>query len=206
VISALLLAFFAVTGPRDFAVHWFERGSADAERILHGEPWRALTALALHADLGHVLGNAIAGTIFIGAACGALGVGLAAALVLAAGGLGNLANALFHGSHHSSVGASTAIFGAVGILAALGIARRRRHGIGGRRALAPIAAGLGLLAMLGTSGRADLWGHLFGLIAGAVLGLAGARAFARPPGLAVQWLLGGASVAVFLACWSAALR
>jgi membrane associated rhomboid family serine protease len=104
------------------------------------------------------------------------------------------------------VGASTAIFGAVGILAALGIARRRRHGIGGRRALAPIAAGLGLLAMLGTSGRADLWGHLFGLIAGAVLGLAGARAFARPPGLAVQWLLGGASVAVFLACWSAALR
>jgi membrane associated rhomboid family serine protease len=205
-ISALLLAFFAVTGPRDTAVHWFERGSADAELILHGEPWRALTALALHADLGHVLGNAIAGTIFIGAVCGALGAGLGGALVLAAGGLGNLANALFHGSHHSSVGASTAIFGAVGILAALGVARRRRRGIGGRRALAPIAAGLGLLAMLGTSGRADLWGHLFGLIAGAVLGLTGATAFARPPGLVVQWLLGGASAAVFLACWSAALR
>lgn len=205
-ISALLLAFFAVTGPRDFGVHWFERGSADAERILHGEPWRALTALSLHADLGHVLGNAIAGTIFIGAACGALGVGLGGALVLAAGGLGNLANALFHGSQHTSVGASTAIFGAVGILAALGVARHRRRGISGRRALAPIAAGLGLLAMLGTGGRADLWGHLFGLVAGAALGLTGARAFTRPPGLVAQWLLGGASVAIFLACWSAALR
>jgi len=206
VISVLLLAFFAVTGPRDFAVHWFERGSAAAERILHGEPWRVVTALSLHADLGHVLGNAIAGTLFIGAVCGALGVGLGGALVLASGGLGNLANALFHGSHHTSVGASTAIFGALGILTTLGVARRRRRGIGGRRALAPIAAGLGLLAMLGTSGRADLWGHLFGLVAGAVLGLTGARAFTRPPGLVAQWLLGGASVAIFLACWSAALR
>jgi membrane associated rhomboid family serine protease len=205
-ISALLLAFFAVTGPRDFAVHWFERGSADAERILHGEPWRVVTALSLHADLGHVLGNAIAGTLFIGAVCGALGVGLGGALVLASGGLGNLANAVFHGSHHISVGASTAIFGALGILTTLGVARRRRRGIGGRRALAPIAAGLGLLAMLGTSGRADLWGHLFGLVAGAVLGLTCARAFKRPPDLVAQWLLGGASAAIFLTCWSAALR
>jgi rhomboid protease GluP len=204
--AALLLACFAVTGPRDYAVRWFERGSADAELILHGEPWRALTALALHADLAHLVGNAIAGTIFVGAVCGALGIGLGGALVLASGGLGNLVNALAHGSQYSSVGASTAIFGAVGILAAQGVARLRRRGIGGRRALAPVAAGLGLLAMLGTGGRADLWGHLFGLLAGAVLGLAGTRVFPRPPGLAAQWLLGGAAAAIFLACWYAALR
>jgi len=174
--------------------------------MLHGEPWRALTALALHADLAHVVGNAIAGTIFVGAVCGVLGVGLGGALVLASGGLGNLANALAHGSEYRSVGASTAIFGAVGILAAQGFARRRRRGIGGRRALAPIAAGLGLLAMLGTSARADLWGHLFGLVAGGILGLAVTRVFPRPPGPAAQWLLGGAASAIFLACWSAALR
>jgi rhomboid protease GluP len=206
VISALLLAFFAVTGPRDLGVLWFERGSADADRILHGEPWRVVTALSLHADLAHVLGNALAGTLFIGAVCGALGVGLGGALVLASGGLGNLANALFHGSHHTSVGASTAIFGALGILTTLGVTRRRRRGIGGRRALAPIAAGLALLAMLGTSGRADLWGHLFGLVAGAVLALTCARAFKGSPNLVAQWLLGGASVAIFLGCWCAALR
>jgi len=206
VASALLLVFFAVTGPRDFSVHWFERGSADAERILDGEMWRVATALTLHADLGHVVGNAIAGAIFISAVCGALGIGLGMALVLASGALGNFANALFHGSQHTSVGASTAIFGAVGILAALGVARHRRRGISGRRALAPIAAGLGLLAMLGTSPRSDLWGHFFGLVAGVLLCLSGTRTFPRPPGTAAQWLLGGAAVATLLMCWSAALR
>jgi membrane associated rhomboid family serine protease len=204
-ISALLLAFFAVTGPRRPGVHWFERGSADAERILDGEVWRAATALTLHADLGHVVGNAIAGVIFVGAVCGALGVGLGGALVLASGALGNFANALFHGSRHASVGASTAIFGAVGILAAVGFAQHRRRGIRGRRALAPVAAGLGLLAMLGTSPRTDLWAHFFGLAAGTALGLSWARVFHRPPGPVAQWLLGGASVATLLFCWSTAL-
>ena len=35
-VSAALLAFFLLTGPRNAAVIWFERGSADAERILLG--------------------------------------------------------------------------------------------------------------------------------------------------------------------------
>ena len=206
VISGMLLAFFSITGPRNFAVDWFARGSADAERILHGETWRAATALTLHADLGHVVGNAIAGTIFIGAVCGALGIGLGAALVLVSGALGNFANALFHGSHHTSVGASTAIFGAVGILAAWSVAHRRRRGTRGRRALAPIAAGLGLLAMLGASPRADLWGHFFGLAAGVLVCLAVAWSARRPPGPGAQWLLGAATAATLLLCWSAALR
>jgi membrane associated rhomboid family serine protease len=205
VISTLLLAFYAVTGPRDFAVNWFERGSADAERILHGEAWRTATALTLHADLGHVVGNAIAGTIFISAVCGSLGVGFGGALVLASGAAGNFANAVFHGAQHTSVGASTAIFGAVGILGSLGVAHHRRRGVRGRRALAPIAAGLGLLAMLGTSPRADLWAHFFGLVAGALLGLACCRTVARPPGPVVQWLLGGAAAAALVGCWFAAL-
>ena len=204
-ISVLLLVLFAVTGPRDPGVLWFQTGSADAERILHGEVWRAATALTLHADLGHVLGNAVAGFFFIGAMCGALGAGLGGALVFASGVLGNLANALFHGSHHASVGASTAIFGAVGLLAVLQFAQRRRLGLRGRRALAPIAAGLGLLAMLGTGPRSDLSGHFFGLAAGVVIGWACRRALTAAPGPAAQWLFGTAAAAALLACWSTAL-
>jgi rhomboid protease GluP len=206
VIFAALQLFFIVTGPRDFEVAWFVHGSADAARILAGETWRAATALTLHADMAHIAGNTLAGIIFVSAVCGALGFGAGSALVFASGVLGNLANARFHVEHHSSVGSSTAIFGAVGILAALAVARHRRLGLRGRRALAPLAAGLGLLAMLGTSARSDLSAHLFGLLAGAILGLLWTRAFsARRPGSAAQWLLAATAAAGVFAGWARAL-
>jgi membrane associated rhomboid family serine protease len=204
-IFAGLLLFFAVTGPRDPEVGWFAHGSADAERILAGETWRAATALTLHADLPHVAGNALAGLIFVSAVCGALGFGAGSALVFATGFLGNLANARFQVDQYSSVGASTAIFGAVGILAALAVARHRHRGARGHRALVPLAAGLGLLAMLGTSERSDLSGHLFGLLAGTVLGLLWSRSVAERPGIAAQWGLASATAVALLACWARAL-
>lgn len=204
--STLFVVFFAVTGPRDPDIVWFARGAADATQILAGETWRIVTALTLHADLGHLLGNALAGTLFIGAVCGALGAGFGGALVLAAGAVGNLLNALFHQDQHSSVGASTAIFGAVGILATLGVSRYRARGARGRRVLVPVAAALALVAMLGSGPRADLSAHLFGLLAGAALGLGCARPVARPPGTVWQGtLLAAATIAVW-ACWSRALR
>jgi membrane associated rhomboid family serine protease len=206
VISCALLVFFSVTGPRDPRVPWFARGSADAERILDGEVWRTVTALTLHADMGHALGNALAGTLFVGAVCSSLGVGAGGALVLVAGAAGNAANALLRGPNHRSVGASTAIFGAVGILGALGVRRHRLRGVRGRRALAPAAAGLALLAMLGTGDRADLSAHLLGLLAGALLGAGVAPAPEARAGRTGQALLAAAAIAALLGCWSAALR
>ena len=205
-VAAALLVFFFVTGPRNPAVIWFERGSADAERILLGELWRTLTALTLHADLGHALANALFGALFLGAACGALGAGVGCALVLLAGAGGNLANALFQGSPHVSVGASTAVFGAVGLLSGLGVARRRRRRSPGRPSWVPIGAGLAILAMLGTTGaRVDLWAHLFGLLVGGALGIPVGFALPRPPGPRVQWILGSAAFAAVLYCWGLAL-
>jgi membrane associated rhomboid family serine protease len=204
-LSLAWIAFFRITGPRDPTVEWFAHGSADAARIVAGELWRASTALTLHADLGHALGNALAGTLFIGSVFGALGIGLGFAIVVCAGVLGNLANAVFHAAQHSSVGASTAIFGAVGILAALGVGRHRRLGLAGRRALAPIAAGLALLAMLGTSERADLSGHIFGLIAGILLGIPCAQIPLTKPGPIAQCLFALGTLAWLWSSWSAAL-
>ena len=174
---------------------WFERGSADAERILLGELWRTVTALTLHADIAHVLANALFGALFLSAVCGALGPGVGCALVLLSGAGGNLANALFQSSHHVSVGASTAVFGAVGLLSGLAVARRRRQRSLRRHAWVPIGAGLAILAMLGTTGtRVDLWAHLFGLLVGGALGIPVGFALPRPPGPLVQWILGGAAL------------
>lgn len=206
-VFGILLGFFYVTGPRDAAVRWFERGSADAEAILLGEAWRAVTSLTLHADLGHVMANSIVGVLFLTAVCRELGPGLGCALVLLAGAGGNLANALLHGSLHDSVGASTAVFGAVGLLGGLGVGRRRRKGARGRRAWVSVAAALGLLAMLGTAGeRVDLWAHLFGLAVGGLLGVPLGFAAQRRPASRLQWLLGGAALATLLVCWDLALR
>jgi membrane associated rhomboid family serine protease len=206
-VSVALVDMFFVTDVWHQSIHWFERGGADAGRILNGEPWRAVTALTLHADFTHALGNAIAGAIFLTAVCRALGPGLGCALVLLSGVAGNMVNAFVHVAFHVSVGASTAVFGALGILGGLGVVRRHRLGLRGRRAWLPIAAGLGLLAFLGTAGeRVDLWAHLFGFIAGSVLGAMAGLVVARRPGARVQWLWGLGALAIVVCSWMLALQ
>lgn len=199
------VVFFAVTGPRDFDRVWFEQGSADAERIVAGELWRTVTAMTLHADWPHVLGNAVAGSLFFAALFQPLGPGVGGAAVLAAGALGNVANAWLRGSAHVSVGASTAVFAALGLLSALAMWGRLRGGLRGRHAYAPLAAGLALLAMLGVGARSDLGAHLFGFVAGAALGLPAGALARRPPGRPVQLVAGGAALALLGGAWLRAL-
>lgn len=201
-LSLALLAFFAWTGPDAGGRDWAERGEARAARIVAGEWWRAVTALTLHADRAHVLGNVLAGTLFVGTLCRRFGTGVSLALLLAAGTLGNLANAFYHRAGHSSLGASTAVFAAVGALAADAALRRRAPE---RVWLTPLGAGLALLAMLGTGQRADVWAHAFGLAAGLALGLPLARRLAAPPGAAWQALCGAAALALLCGAWALAL-
>jgi membrane associated rhomboid family serine protease len=195
-----IVAVHAVSGGWSDSPALFERASADAAAIADGEWWRCVTALWLHADWRHVLGNALIGSYLVAAVCGVWGAGFGLALVLASGTLGNAINAAAHLSGHHSVGASTAVFGCIGLLA--GLAARRQQGI--RRSWLPLAAGLGLLGMLGTSGaRVDLWAHLFGLLAGCAIG----ALFGRPlrPARVAQALAGIAAGVFTWACWSEVL-
>jgi membrane associated rhomboid family serine protease len=200
-VALLLIGFFAFTGPRAGRSAWFERGSADAERMLAGEWWRAVTALTLHADAPHVLGNAVAGALLVNAVCRPLGPGVGLTLLLLAGAGGNALTAVLHRGGHVSVGASTAIFGAIGILAVLRIVAPGRVGVSARKPWVVLAAGLALLALLGTGPDADLFAHLFGFLAGGALGLVSAFAIRRIPRARVQWLLAAAAGAVVLAAW-----
>jgi len=152
-------------------VNWTELGNAHAGKILTGDWWRTLTALTLHADWLHLFGNLVLGGLFIQRLCQYLGAGLGWTLVLASGALGNLCNALLQSADHRALGASTAVFGAVGILAAIGVLRKRQS-LGPRWTL-PVAAALALLAFLGSAGeRTDIGAHLFGFGCGFALGLA----------------------------------
>jgi rhomboid protease GluP len=202
VVALLLIGFFAITGPRTGRSAWFAHGSADAARMLAGEWWRAVTALTLHADAPHVVGNAVAAALLLTAVCWQLGPGLGLALALLAGAGGNALTALVHGGGHVSVGASTATFGAIGLLAALrALAPRPAE----RRTWVIVAASLALLALLGTSPDADLLAHLFGLLSGAALGVVAARALPWVPSWPIQWLLVGAAVVAVIGAWRAAM-
>jgi membrane associated rhomboid family serine protease len=197
VVALLLVGFFAITGPRAAGSVWFEGGSADASRIMAGEWWRTVTALTLHADPPHLLGNAVALAGLLTAVCWELGPGVGLWLVLLAGVGGNALTAIAHGSDHVSVGASTAVFGAVGVLAALRIAGAGRSGSRARRWWVVIAAGLTLLALLGTASHADVLAHLFGFLVGGGLGPLGALTRRRPlPGWSEGLLVGVAAAAV----------
>jgi membrane associated rhomboid family serine protease len=207
VAGMLILLFFGVTVISNPTMSWFERGSADAHKILNGELWRTVTALTLHADVAHAVSNALALALFLGAVSSVLGIGLGCALILLAGAGGNLANAFLHGSPHVSLGASTSVFGAVGVLGGLAVVMRRTRALSRRRAWLPVAAALALLGLLGTGGaRVDVWAHLFGLLIGGILGILIALVAPRPPGLGIQWACGGAAVAMLICCWMLALR
>lgn len=206
-IAGILLLFFFITAMGYPTVQWYERGSADADRIVVGELWRTVTALTLHANLPHALSNAIGIALFLAALSSSLGPGLSLALVLLAGAGGNLANAFVHGSAHVSVGASTSVFGAVGMLGGLGLARRGRKKVSRRRAWVPVAAALALLAMLGAGGeQVDVLAHLFGFLCGGVLGVLFAFFTPNPPGFRTQWACGSAAIVVLIYCWFLALR
>jgi len=206
VFSILLLDFFFITDVWDSEIRWTEVGAADAALIVQGEWWRTVTALTLHADLKHVLGNVIAGAVFLHIVCRAMGPGLGSLTVLAAGAGGNLVNAFFYGSLHISIGASTAVFGALGLMGGMGVVRRRRHGAQGRHVWVPIVAALAILAMLGTAGeRVDLLGHLFGFLVGGGLGIIVGIMVLRPPEGRIQWALVCTTIMLIGVCWGFAL-
>ncbi len=156
-------------------------GSARSQQILDGELWRVVTALCLHVDGPHLLGNVLALGLFASAVAWSLGPGVGVLLIVLSGALANWVNAWLQGASHDVVGASTAVFGAIGILAGLQAVRHWRRELWKGRAWLPLAGGLGLLAMMGTSGqRVDVIAHLLGLLCGSLLGTA-AGALAREP-------------------------
>jgi len=187
-------------------VNWIELGDAHAEKILQGEWWRLITALTLHSGGLHLTSNIVLGGIFMVRLCRVLGSGRAWFLVICSGALGNLLNALIQSPDHHSIGSSTAVFGAVGLLATINMLHFRSH-LRQRWSL-PIAAAIGLLALLGSSGEnTDIGAHLFGFLAGVGLGFT-AKYFARRFGSGPKQINAGLAIlaaGLVLGAWWLAL-
>ena len=204
VMGAALVVAYRLAGPRATYGPGFAAGSADAARILDGQWWRTVTALTLHADPSHLIGNLGAGVVLATGVCRIVGPGVGTWLVVLSGVLGNAITALLTGDGHDAVGASTAVLGAVGVLSGLAIVRTRRAaGIRGRAWL-PLGAGLALLAMLGSGKGTDLTSHLFGFVAGIALGATAAVLPLQPRWR--QYVLATTAIATVAGSWLLALR
>ena len=213
---------------REFlGLDWRSAGVADATMIREGVWWRSVTALGLHADFLHLASNLAFGAMFGVMLAQSIGVGLAWLAFLATGGIGNWLNAWLQVPPHTSIGASTAIFGMLGVQVAHDWVRRRRIHVNLFRRWAPIAVGAALLAWLGGDGRQadpsviqktlgdlnvplpkiDVGAHVLGFATGLALG--GLVGWSRPRvrlGAPAQAAVAAAVVLVFGAAWWLALR
>lgn len=174
-VVTLLLLFVALHSDwlnRD----WLAIGRLDAGRVLAGEWWRTVTALTLHVDLDHLLGNLAFGAFFGYFAGRYLGRGVGWLAIVVAAAAGNTLDALVQVPEHRAIGASTAVFAALGLLTAYTWRRGFWKATRWRARITPIVAGLGLLAFTGTAGEnTDLTAHLGGFVMGFAVGLALAR-------------------------------
>jgi membrane associated rhomboid family serine protease len=176
----LVVVFFCVHA-RAVSLDWFGAGVFVAGRVLAGEWWRTVTALTLHWDLDHLAGNLVFGAFFGFFTGRYLGRGIGWLAVLFAATLANVLAALLLEPGHTSLGASTAVFAALGILTAYTWRRGYLRETPWRWRIAPIVAGLGLLAFTGAGGEnTDLFAHLAGFIVGFGTGLGLARWLTLP--------------------------
>ena len=188
---------------------WRAAGRMQAGLVTSGEWWRTVTAQTLHLDLGHIAANSVFGAFFGLFAGRALGSGWAWLSILLAGALGNGLNAFIQPPDHRAVGASTAVFAALGLIAAFSWRRGYYRGrIGWRRSLAPVIAGIALLAYTGTGDEnTDIMAHLTGFAAGFGFGFLHGEIDAQQRfSPKSQYIAAGVAIGLVAFAWAAALR
>lgn len=203
VLIAVTFAVLAGAGGNN----WKSAGVLDAGFLVRGEWWRVLTALTLHGDVLHLLSNLAFGALFGYPAARLFGPGLAWLLILLGAGLAYGVDALLHPPQHHLLGASTAVFTALGLVAAYGWRRNMKNWSPWIRNSAPWIGGVALLAFTGTGGEnTDILAHLAGFVVGSAIGALCARLpMPRPGNDRLQWLAGFAALGLLAMAWTLAL-
>jgi len=190
-----------------FDHNWFTAGRVDGNLIRDGEWWRTITALTLHSGVRHLLGNLVFGVFFGIFAGRLLGSGVAWLAVVLTAALGNTANTLLLDSAHRSIGASTAVFATLGLLAGYVwrgqlMAQDRwstRYG--------PVIGGLALLMFTGTGDEnTDIGAHLLGFVCGFGGGMSLTVIGKMPAPPRIQLISGAMALGLIAIAWIVALH
>jgi len=167
----------------------FDIGAIDSGLVQAGEWWRAWTALTLHVDAAHLAAN-LGGGMWFGYLAGRqIGAGHTWLLTVVGAGVANLIESLLGPVGHHSVGASTAVFTVLGLMAAYTWRIRYEFPQRWARRWGPLVAGALLLGWMGTGGLSgidkpeviaasttDIVAHASGFFVGAVVAVLTAAA------------------------------
>jgi rhomboid protease GluP len=174
--------------------------------------WRAITALTLHVDPAHLLGNIGFGALFSWMAARLLGPGFTALLVTVAAIGGNVLDSLIMPADHSAVGASTWVFAALGVVSAyswrLQLHTRRSRFYSWAHRWGALVVGVAFLGLLGAGGaNTDVVAHLAGFTCGIFLGITASLIPAPLIGsTTAQKFLGIAPIVLVATAWLVALH
>jgi len=136
------------------------------ELIIQGQIWRLFTPMFLHGSILHIALNMYALLAFGPQLERYYGHGRYLALYLVSGFAGNVASFLF--SSAPSLGSSTAIFGLLGAEAVFLYRNRKLFGGSAQRALVNLITIAVINLVIGLSPGIDNWGHIGGLVGGAL--------------------------------------
>lgn len=181
-IALTALIFIAQTASislfgTDWLIQW---GAKSRSAILAGQVWRFITPIFLHLGLAHIAINMYS-LYAIGPSVERFFGSQRMLVVYLLSGIGGVVLSLAL-SPYPSAGASGAIFGLVGALAAFLYAHRTLFGRIGRLQLRQILFVVLINLAFGLTPGIDNWGHVGGLLSGAAL------AWAIGPNFQVLWV------------------
>jgi rhomboid protease GluP len=204
VYAGTILLIAVLAAQSTFGLDWLTAGRMQSGQVMSGEWWRTITALTLHLDTEHIAANLAFGAVFGFLAGQVLGGGVAWLAIVSAGALGNFVNAMVQAPLHSSIGASTAVFAALGVIVSHAL---RYRGSARERPLkrwSPLIGGVLLLAFTGVGGqRTDVVAHVTGFLSGVLIGWVGCRLpHTWMASAKVQRWAGVAAVTMVAAAWA----
>ncbi|GAB3849827.1 hypothetical protein GCM10028822_14240 [Hymenobacter terrigena] len=171
-----LMVFSGVSASDPTAQQLVRWGSNVTDLTLHGQPWRLLTYMFVHAGLSHLLLNILSLWLLGLLVEDRVGPLRLLLVYLACGVGGGMASLWWNTQGINSVGASGAIFGLYGLLLALLIGKKLVLDKSDRRAMLGLVLYLVLSNLLsGLTGNIDNAAHLGGLATGLLI--AGPLAF-----------------------------
>jgi membrane associated rhomboid family serine protease len=207
VYAVALMGVAYAAGIDLFGIDWLELGAINGSIASTHEWWRVLTALTLHTDVAHLVGNLVFGAVLGYFVSLALGGGVAWAGIVLGAALGNGLDAMLMPGSHSSIGASTAVFAALGLLSAHAWRRETATGLRRVKQWAPLVAGVMLLALTGMGGEnTDIVAHVTGFLSGGIFGaLLGRLDQERFKTNGIQFTTGALALGAVACAWSWAL-
>lgn len=159
----------AIWGYAIYQMDWLEYfGARINSAIRAGDYWRLITPVFLHGSLAHIFFNMYA-LFSIGSLLERhLGYARFFALYFLSAFSGNVFSFLFTAENGYSVGASTAVFGLIGAELIFFYQNRQLFGAYARQAISNIVFIIGINLFIGLAPNIDNWGHVGGLLGGAM--------------------------------------